>query len=177
MASTLSFLAIVAVCSLMLWAAYRIEPHWVSKDAQRMVCYGQGLGRDGQSDGRWREVRVAKVRDDTVEVRPRRGSLMNAGRDRSVPTARSLVPKRLPKASYWKVIGPSETPPRRRAVYLLDGGHDPGLPFMFALRMPANSKAIPMLDAVAANRYATTPTTASTPSPETPQSAEPPDQG
>jgi hypothetical protein len=177
MASTLSFLAIVAVCSFMLWASYRIEPHWVSKDAQRMVCYGQGLGRDGQSDGRWREVRVAKVREDTVEVRPRRGSLMGAGRDRSMTNARSTLHRRLPKASYWKVIGPSETPPKRRAVYLLDAGNDQGLPFMFALRLPANSKAIPMLDALAANRYGTNPATASRPTPEMPQSAEPPDQG
>lgn len=174
MSSALSFIAIAAVCALMLWAAYRVEPHWVSKDAQRMVCYGQGLGRDGHSDGRWREVRVTKVRKDTVEVRPRRGNLTAAARQRV--STKSSVQTRLPKASYWKVIGASDTPPKRRAVYLLDGGHDQGLPFMFALRMPANSKAIPMLDAIAAQRFSSAASTSWRPIPEMPRSVELPDQ-
>ena len=171
MTSALIFIAIAAGCGLMLWAAFRLEPHWVSKDAQRMVCYGQSLDRKGTSNGPWREFRVAKVGDDTLEIRPRRGSLSTAARD-TLTTPRGKVHKRLPKASYWKVAGASETPPKRRAVYFLDGAHEPGLPEMLALRMPANSKAIPMLDAVAANRHAPI----ARPSRETQQSEEQPDQ-
>ena len=171
MTSALIFIAIAAACGLMLWGAFQMEPHWVSKDAQRMVCYGQGLDRNGMSDGRWREFRVAKVGDDTLEVRPRRGSLSTAARG-TLTTPRGMVHKRLPKASYWKVAGASDTPPRRRAVYFLDGAHEPGLPDMLALRMPANSKAIPMLEAVAASRHAPI----ARPSRGTPQSEEQPDQ-
>lgn len=177
MASTLSFLAIASVCGLMLWAAYRIEPHWVSKDAQRMVCYGQGLGRNGQSDGRWREVRVSKVGEDTIEVRPRRGGLTSGVRERMPANSRTQLHRRLPKASYWKVIGPSDAAPKRRAVYLLDGNQSDGLPFMFALRLPAKSRAIPMLDAIAANRYSSPASTSSPLTPGTTQSVEQPDQG
>ena len=174
MTSALIFLAIAAVCATMLWGAYQIEPHWVSKDAGRMVCYGQGLGRNGQSDGRWREVRVAKISIDTVEVRQRRGGLTTSHRDGATRNPKALVQKRLPKASYWKVIGASDTPPKRRAIYLLDGSDDEALPFMYALRLPANSKAIPMLDAMAANRHTSS---AATPNSETTQSEVPPDRG
>jgi hypothetical protein len=173
MTSALIFLAIAAACATMLWAAYQIEPHWVSKDAGRMVCYGQGLGRNGQTDGRWREVRVAKVSNDTVEVRPRRGGLTTSHRDGASRNPKAPVQKRLPKASYWKVIGASDTPPKRRAIYLLDGGDDESLPFMYALRLPANSKAIPMLETMAAYRHTST---AAAPTPEMTQSAEQPDQ-
>ncbi|CAB4881627.1 unannotated protein [freshwater metagenome] len=174
MASVLSFLAIAGGCVFLLWIAYRMEPHWVSKDGERMVCYGQGLGRNGQADARWREVRVAKVSNDTLEIRPRRGGITSTPRREAMANPRQTLSRRRRAPSYWKVIGRSDTPPRRRVVFLLDGNHDPDMPEMFALRLPPNSRAIPLLEALAANR-SSTPT--ARPNPETPRSADRPDRG
>ncbi len=174
MSSVLTVLAIAASCGFLLWIAYRMEPHWVSKDGERMVCYGQGIGRDGRNDNRWREVRVGRVRHDTVEVRQRRGGSTGMQRRDAMANPTRLLQGRRPRVSYWKVVGPSGTPHKRRVIYLLDGSHDPNVPEMMALRLPLKSKAIPMLDAVAAGRHAST---ASRPSRERPRSAEPPDPG
>ena len=174
MASVLTVLAITAGCGLLIWIAYRMEPHWVSKDGERMVCYSQGIGRGGWSDSRWREVRVARVRPDTVEVRQRRAGSTGTTRHDAMAYPTRLLQGRRPKVSYWKVIGPSDAPHKRRVIYLLDGSHDPNVPEMLALRLPLNSKAIPMLDAVAASRHSST---ASRPSREKPRLAEPPDPG
>jgi hypothetical protein len=159
MASVLLFLAVVAVCGLMLWASYRMEPHWVSKDGERMICYGQGWSRTGQTSGRWREVRVSMVRVDTVEVRPRRGSLAerhadraDGGRTTMGSAATNVLKKRGPRASYWKVVGKADTTLRNKVIYVLDGNHDDGMPQMLAIRIPAKSKAIPMLEAMTASR-------------------------
>ncbi len=174
MSSVLTVLSIAAGCGLLLWIAYRMEPHWVSKDGERMVCYGQGTSHNGRSDGRWREVRVGRVRHDTVEVRRRRSGHVGTPRREAMANPTQLLQHRQPKVTYWKVIGQSDTPPKRRVIYLLDGCHDPNVPEMLALRLPLNSKAIPMLDSVAASRHSST---ASRPSRETPGSAEPPDRG
>ena len=152
MGSFLLFAGVIAVCGLMLWASYKMEPHWVSKDGERMICYGQCLSRGGRSVGRWREMRISKIRPDTLEVRPRRGPLSS-----ETPGARSagsiaggLVRRRGPKTSHWKVAGKTETPLRNRVMYILDGNTDPNLPDLIAIRLPAKSKAIPMLEAMAA---------------------------
>jgi len=153
MTSLLSFAGIAAVCAAMLWAAIRIEPHWVSKDAQRMVCYGQTISRDGRSVGKWREFRVANGADGTIEVRPRRGGLNSPQGSGGGKPSSALMPSRMPKSSTWRVAGPSDNPPKRRVVYLLECGPDDDLDFLVALRLPANSKGIPMLDAAAAKRH------------------------
>ena len=165
MTSVLAFLAIAAVCACMVWGSRQIEPHWVSKDTQRMVCSAQGLARNGQSYGHWREVRVAKVGDDTLEVRPRRGGLTNGAQPSAYGSPKNLIHKRVAKATYWKVIGPSGSPRKKRTVmYLLDDGQGEDVPFVLALRLPVTSKAIPMLDSMAASRHTTI---ASKPNPET----------
>ncbi|CAB4701155.1 unannotated protein [freshwater metagenome] len=63
------------------------------------------------------------------------------------------MPSRMPKSSTWRVAGPSDNPPKRRVVYLLECGPDDDLDFLVALRLPAKSKGIPMLDAAAAKRH------------------------
>jgi hypothetical protein len=153
MTSLLSFAGIAAVCAAMLWAAFRMEPHWVSKDAQRMICYGQTISRDGRNVGRWREFRVANGTDGTIEVRPRRGGLNSPQSSGASKAPSSFMPKRMPKSSSWFVAGPSDNPPKRRVVYLLECGPDDDLDFLVAIRLPATSKGIPMLDAAAAKRH------------------------
>lgn len=179
MASFLLFVGVVGVCLLMLWASHKMEPHWVSKDGERMICFGQGLQRGGQTIGRWRELRINKVREDTVEVRPRRGSLSNG----SSTGAAGLLKRRVPKASYWTVAGPVETPLRNRVMYILDGNNEPDLPDLIAIRLPAKSRAIPMLEAMtnnaARNRSAssTRASTTGAPSRESARSEARPDPG
>jgi hypothetical protein len=165
--SALLYIGVAAACALMLWASYKIEPHWVSKDGERLVCYGQGLGRDGAPQGRWREMRVRKTSGHMVEVRPRRGSLSVAG------SGVNPMKRRAQRVSHWKVIGQSPMPPRKRVVYLLGSSTDPGMPEMVALRLPANSRAIPMLESLATNKTAVS---ASQPSRGTPRSEAQPDR-
>ncbi len=156
MASVLSFIALVAVCAAMWWFAYKLEPHWVSRDGQRVVCYGQPLDKHGASQGRWRELRVTKVKSNTVEVRVRRGSLVvdRYAQRGGVSLAGDIVKRRGKKPTYWRVVGQTPDPPRKKVVYLLNSPNDQELPEMLAIRLPANSKAIPMLESVSVSRTA-----------------------
>lgn len=177
MASVLSFIAVVAACAAMWWLAYKLEPHWVSRDGQRVVCYGQALDKRGAPQGRWRELRVTKVKSNTVEVRLRRGSLVVDRHTKStgLSLAGDIVRRRGKRPSYWRVAGQTPDPPRKKVVYLLNSPNDQDLPEMLAIRMPANSKAIPMLESVSVNRVADRVTT-SQPSPETLRSEDQPDR-
>lgn len=150
MVSVLIFIAVVGVCALMIWAAYLVEPHWVSKDGQRLVCYVQSMSIHGEPEGRFREVRVAKVNDSLVEVR-QKGRM---GRDHSSRNAMamSLIKKRHRQGTYWNVVAVSPEPPKGKAIYLLGGNHDEGQPPLLALRIPSKSRAVPMLDQAFADR-------------------------
>ena len=184
MGSFLLFAGVVAVCLLMLWASYKMEPHWVSKDGERMICYGQCLTRGGQSIGRWREMRIDRIQPDTLEVRPRRGSL---GVD--TPGARTaggvvggMLKRRGPKASRWKVSGRTETTLRNRVMYVLDGNTDPEMPDLIAIRLPAKSRAVRMLEEMAAHggsqkSVVPAPTRPGQPIPGSARSAAQPDPG
>lgn len=175
MASIVAFVAILAVCGLMLWASTKLEPHWVSKDGQRVVCAGQGISRRGETAGRWRELRITSMGNGTVEVRPRRGSLSTDRHaahsyDRTNPRGmaglpRGLLGNRAPRVSYWKVSGATPEGGPRRAIYVLEGSGDPSMPEMLMIRLPKNSRAVPMLEALAVNKQ----------NPGTTQSAGPPD--
>lgn len=174
MVSVLLFIALIGGCGLMWWGSYKLEPHWVSKDGERLVCYGQGLDKQGRQIGRWREVRVTKIRSDTLEVRPRHGSLVvDRYKGGTAGIAGGVFKHRGQQASYWKVGGAAPSAPRNRAVYLLDGCNDPDLPHMLAIRIPKNSRAIPMLESLSRNKAAIT---ASTSNPETPPAEEQPDR-
>lgn len=162
MSSILLFIAVIAGCAGLLWLSYKIEPHWVSKDGERLVCAGQGISRFGDPQGRWREVRITRVSGDVIELRPRRGNFSAdrspAGSHRSVPDSPMTAGwtgfrvRRNPRVTYWRVSCASDNPPKRRAVYLLDGNTDQYMPDMIAIRLPANSRAIPMLEALATNK-------------------------
>ena len=154
MTDFLLFALIVAICGLCWWASYRIEPHWVSKDGRRVVCYGQGLSNHGEPIGRWRETKLAKLNASTVEVRQKglRTGPSAADLNQTKLQLMSPLKARQPAATFWNVVGVSPEPPRGKAVYLLGGSHGEGVPPMIAVRLPAKSKAIPMLDELLANR-------------------------
>jgi hypothetical protein len=94
--------------------------------------------------------------------------------------AGNVVRRRGRKPSYWRVVGQAPAQPsNRKVVYLLNSCNDPELPHMLAIRVPRNSRAIPMLESVSVNRQPVSPEPVS-PSPPnrgTPQSAEQPDPG
>jgi hypothetical protein len=157
--SIVAFVGVLAVCGLMLWGSYKIEPHWVSKDGQRLVCYAQGISNRGEPYGRWREVRVTQMADGTVEVRPRHGTMLKDRHADGASFARmagvgGMITSKAQRVSYWRVNGASPDPPPRRVVYLLDGNHDAGMPELIALRVPTKSRALPMLEGLASNKSA-----------------------
>jgi len=106
----------------LIWLALQIEPHWVSKNGRRMIARVQPLGSRNEPEGRWREMRVL-VDGSTVILSTRGlGSLGLRGE--------------------YQVQGKSPEPPRRRAIYILSGQRQ------LLLRIPSNSRAIPVLDSL-----------------------------
>ena len=120
----------VVVIVGMYWVAFRIEPHWVSKDGKRFLCNAQAIGPHGEIEGKARETRII-VRDD--------GMLQLDQKRR--------MRKRITEV--WTVTGKSPNPPGKRVVYLLNARDDvPGTGHL-AIRLPASSRAVPVLDALA----------------------------
>jgi hypothetical protein len=119
------FVGTVALCAGLGWVALKIEPHWVSRDGRRMLCMGQEMDRTGSPRGRWRETRVAIPADGPLRIEQKR------------------VMRR--QVSYWTLVQQAPDAPRRKAVFLLRGHDRNGVDALFALRLPANSKALPLL--------------------------------
>lgn len=112
----------LAVFGGLVWLAYRIEPHWASKDGRRMIARVQPLGSRDEPDGRWREMR-ASIDGESLTLSSRGlGSLSLRG--------------------MYRVRGKSPQPPKRRAIYILEGER------RLLLRLPDNSRAVPVLDAM-----------------------------
>jgi hypothetical protein len=123
---------VLAVLAAMAWGAYRIEPHWVSRDGQRFLCMGQQLSDRHTTVGRWNEVRVAALPDGALLVDQRR----RLGRSK-------------PSARVWNVVSRLPDAPRKNLVaYLLRGRNEDGVAVEMLLRLPAKSKAIAVLDSV-----------------------------
>jgi hypothetical protein len=117
--------AAVAILALLAWLGFRIEPHWVSKDARRFLCNGQLMNHLGLPTARWRETRVIVQSNGDVVVDQKRFMRHNS--------------------SAWTLTAESPDPPRGRAVFLLRG-HDPqGQTQLMALRLPVKSRAIEVL--------------------------------
>ena len=121
----LGFLATIAVGGAVIWLALRIEPHWVSKDGQRFICRAQLIDDRGNTHGRWNEYRF--------RITPE--GLVAGGR-------RSLLSRST--GGGWRVVARSDAAPRGKAVFLLQDPVDTHN--MLALRMPANSRAVDVLD-------------------------------
>lgn len=119
------FAIAIAVCGLLGWLAFRIEPHWVSKDGHRFLCNAQRLTARGEPETRWRETRVIVNNADQVQVDQKRFMRRTS--------------------TFWQVVSRSEDPPRGREVFLLTGFDDRGTPVMLALRLPKKSRAVATL--------------------------------
>jgi hypothetical protein len=115
-------LALVVIAGL-FWFAVRIEPHWSAKDGKAFTCRIQPMRASGATEGRWREARGIVSGNDV--------KLIVKGFGRSVTPYEA-----------HRVLSQAEHPPKRRAVFVLSG--DP----MYLLRVPENSRAVPVLQAL-----------------------------
>lgn len=118
----------IALLVGMAWLGFKLEPHWVSKDGQRMIVAGQLLDQYGNELGRWRETRLMVLDRSTVRV------------------DRKRVLRR--HTTFWKVAGESPDPPRKKAVFLLTGNDVDSTITQMAVRMPATSRAVDTLRAM-----------------------------
>jgi hypothetical protein len=118
-------IAIFAILALLAWLGFRIEPHWVSKDARRFLCNGQLMNHLGMPAGRWRETRVIVQPTGDVVIDQKRFMRHSS--------------------SAWTLTGESPKPPNGRAVFLLRGHDQNGQAQMLALRLPVKSRAVPVL--------------------------------
>jgi hypothetical protein len=141
-----------AVMAVMWWIAYRIEPHYSSKDGTRFLCNSQEIV-EGRPNGRARETRVVVLNDGTLHCRQRHGTRRHG--------------------SMWSLIGKSPTPPQRLQVYVaqeLDSDHAP--PAQLLLRLPQKSRVVAVLDRILTDRDVRR----VQPTPGTTPPADPPDQ-
>lgn len=143
---------LLIVMAGMWWLAYRMEPHWSSKDGKRFLASTQEMAGT-QTTGRPKETRVLVMPDGMLLVSHKR-------RMRRVHTQ-------------WKLVGKVPSPPRRLEIYLAELREDgKPVPRMLTLRIPKKSKVVPVLEAVLNG----TPLTPSRPDPESAAPADRPDR-
>jgi hypothetical protein len=115
-------------CAAMIYAAVRIEPHWTSKDGTRFLTTAEVVDGRGEPTERRREVRGA-IRDDGVVILARRSLFRTTTQE-------------------MRVAAKSASPPKRKAVYLLDTIPPSSDGAKMVLRLPASSRAVTRLDAL-----------------------------
>ena len=116
------------------FVAYRIEPHYSSKDGTRFLCGAQEM-EPGSVPGRSRETRVTVTHDGLLHI-----SQKKMGRR---------------ETSAWTVIGTAPEPPKALHVYVAQRVEDgKSRSTQLFLRIPAKSRVVPVLDALVAKRQA-----------------------
>ena len=123
----------IAVLGGMIYAAYRIEPHWVAKSGDRFIGNGQPMNDLHMPVGRWREVRVALLADGALRVDQRR----KIGMGKLGATIWTVV-SRMPEATRPALI-----------EYLLRGRTSTGAPTFMMIRIPKKSPMVAVLDSIA----------------------------
>lgn len=112
-----------------LWfLAYRIEPHWSTRDGRRFVCNAQELS-GGKALGRPREAQIAILPDGLLHVSRKRMMRRNG--------------------SVWRLTGRSDGPSARVLVYVarqVSDGADQLIDL--AIRIPRSSRCVALLDAL-----------------------------
>jgi hypothetical protein len=123
----------LAIVGGLFYLSFRIEPHWVSKDGRRFLCNVEPITKQGVSAGRPRETWVVVLPDGSLQL------------DRRRPMRKRL-------SQTWTIAGKAPDPPRRRAVYVLNTLFDDGSAGQLAVRLPASSRAVPVLDEIVQRR-------------------------
>jgi hypothetical protein len=128
MSDLLWIVGFVAVLAGLYYVAFRVDPHWVSKDGRRFICHGQLIDNHGNTLQTWREYRF-EVIDNTRIM----------GRRRSRWTHRSQ--------GVWRIAARSDNPPKKREVFLLTSAES-GITDQMAIRLPSSSRAIHVLESM-----------------------------
>ena len=123
----------VAVVAGLYYLSSRIDPHWVSRDGHSFLCNVEPITKQGASEGRPRETRVMVLPDGSLRL------------DRRRPMRKRL-------SEIWTIAGKSPNPPAERAVYVLNMLFDDGSAGQLAVHLPANSRAVPVLEDILARR-------------------------
>lgn len=131
----LSIIGVLVVFAGIYYVGYRLEPHWVSKDGRRLLCNVQTIAGPGGVDGRAKETRITVLSDGSLQL----------DRRRRVRRGMSQV---------CTLYGKAPAPPPRRVVYLLNTRLVDGTSLQYAVRLPATSRAVPVLDAILERRAA-----------------------
>jgi hypothetical protein len=126
--SILWFVIGVAVCAALLYAAYRIEPHWVAKDGNRFLATSETIDHQGKVVSRRREVRGTIMSDGVLML----------GKRTMLKTRSSL----------WRIVGKAPELKRGRMLYILDTVPPDPMGEQLILRIPHSSKLVPRLDAL-----------------------------
>ena len=129
MLSVVDFVWITLIIVVMIglwWIAYRMEPHWVSRDGSRFLCTAQEM--DGAHEvGHPRETRVLVAPDGSLYV-----------------TQKRMMRRR---TSMWTLVAKAPGVSRKIQVYVLrhrePGGH---IESHLAVRIPSKSRCIAILD-------------------------------
>jgi len=117
---------IIAVMSGLWWVAYKMEPHWASKDGTRLLCT------------------VQELRDDGTTSRPKEARVMVLG-DGLLRVTRKHMMKR--NTIDCTMVGKSPKPPKKMELYVIQERVDgKQLPDLIALRIPTNSRSMPVLE-------------------------------
>jgi hypothetical protein len=109
------------------WLAFRMEPHYVSKDGRRMIVAGQLITPQGASLGRWRETKLRVTANGVVAEQ------------------RRMLRRR---GSLFRVVSESEAPPRKKAVFVMRNIGEPNEvtdDALLTIRLPASSRGVALL--------------------------------
>lgn len=113
------------------WLAYRIEPHYSSKDGRRFLCTAQEV-EGGEPTGRPR-TRVIVMDDGALHCSQKR-MMRRSG-------------------ALWVLVGKSPTPPKRLEVYVAQQFEDGrATTSQLSIRVPRSSRVVPVLDEALARR-------------------------
>ncbi len=117
-----------AVCGALYWFAFRIEPHWVSKDGQRVLCNAQFIDQQGAPIGRAKETRVVILGNGLLQV-----------------DQKKMLRRR---TEFARIVGKDLDAKGKHAIYVLRGGRVEDGSNEMIIRLPVKSRAIPELDAL-----------------------------
>ncbi|MCY7298766.1 MAG: hypothetical protein LH616_06105 [Ilumatobacteraceae bacterium] len=144
---------IIVVMSGMWWVAYRMEPHWVSRDGTRFLCTAQEL-EGANTVGHPRETRVLITHDGALYVTQKRMMRRHT--------------------TMWTLVAKAPAAPRKMQVYVAKHrGAGSAIESHLAIRIPTKSRCIAILDDLLAKAEIT----ASRPAPGTAATVDQPDQG
>ncbi len=123
----------IAVCAGLIYLAFWLEPHHVSKDGRRFLASGQWISDHGEPTSRRREVWI---------------SVTDGSQHLQIDVKRRMHHD----VSHWTIEGKSPDPPPRRAVYVLRSMTAEGTIQRMTVQVPSTSRAVATLDQVLATR-------------------------